>query len=519
MADFSSPDTPNFPASIAADIAWNLAKDDATDRDAATPRDFHGAHGRRIVAEVQAVQEYVQAVTGLQVTDGGGLDVDYSAGRIRVDTGAPVDVAASSLTLTDDDTNYVECDSAGTVSDNVVGFTAGAFPLATVVTSGGDITSVTDKRTAYQLITGANITLDGLSDVVITAVADNELLAYDNGSSKWINQTPAEAGLAGLADANTFTGGAQIIDGQNFEHQPDVGDLFKAGLGQQGQIALGASLDQDDVLFFRHVDGGSSHAEAGAVVVIKRDVTNVTSEDGRYLETQNAAGAVQSMLTKGGGAFFGTDAGSHSLSEASPDVMIDGMLEVDGNAFFDSAIWSSVASGDIAIWLHCAGSIHAMFVPYADDGLHLALLDTDGRANGNFIITEYANRQKNHGHGTPSANPTLFIHSVTDPESASDEWISLTHDVTDGLLETGSGDLAVKPASQALVLGDLTVAGQGYVHVKGDDDGDDDPGCLVLYDHDGTPYYLWVDRTGDLRIHTAAPADEDADGTVVGAQS
>jgi len=33
------------------------------------------------------------------------------------------------------------------------------------------------------------------------------------------------------------------------------------------------------------------------------------------------------------------------------------------------------------------------------------------------------------------------------------------------------------------------------------------------------PYYLWVDSTGDLRIHTAAPTDEDMDGAVVGGQS
>lgn len=37
--------------------------------------------------------------------------------------------------------------------------------------------------------------LDDLGDVVITTPADNEVLAYDNGSGDWINQTAAEAGL------------------------------------------------------------------------------------------------------------------------------------------------------------------------------------------------------------------------------------------------------------------------------------------------------------------------------------
>lgn len=38
--------------------------------------------------------------------------------------------------------------------------------------------------------------LADLDDVVITAVADDEVLSWDSGTSKWINQTAAEAGLA-----------------------------------------------------------------------------------------------------------------------------------------------------------------------------------------------------------------------------------------------------------------------------------------------------------------------------------
>lgn len=34
-----------------------------------------------------------------------------------------------------------------------------------------------------------------------------------------------------------------------------------------------------------------------------------------------------------------------------------------------------------------------------------------------------------------------------------------------------------------------------------------------------TTYYLWVDSTGDLRIHTSIPTNQDSDGTVVGAMS
>lgn len=42
-----------------------------------------------------------------------------------------------------------------------------------------------------------------VGDVTITSVGDNELLAYDNSSSTWINQTPTEAGFAASATTDT----------------------------------------------------------------------------------------------------------------------------------------------------------------------------------------------------------------------------------------------------------------------------------------------------------------------------
>ena len=49
-------------------------------------------------------------------------------------------------------------------------------------------------------------TIAELNDTTITGTpADNEILAYDTSSSKWINQTPAEASLASLSGSETLT--------------------------------------------------------------------------------------------------------------------------------------------------------------------------------------------------------------------------------------------------------------------------------------------------------------------------
>lgn len=84
--------------------------------------------------------------------DGGGLNVNVKAGRIRNDN-TITDKSSQVVALTDNTTNYVELDTLGVASDNTTGFTAGSIPIAIVVTSGADITSVTDKR-AWITITG-----------------------------------------------------------------------------------------------------------------------------------------------------------------------------------------------------------------------------------------------------------------------------------------------------------------------------------------------------------------------------
>ena len=48
------------------------------------------------------------------------------------------------------------------------------------------------------------------------------------------------------------------------------------------------------------------------------------------------------------------------------------------------------------------------------------------------------------------------------------------------------------------------------------------PGMIELKEQDGTPHYLWVDDTGDLKIHTSIPTDPSnagGQGVVVGSQS
>jgi hypothetical protein len=115
--------------------------------------------------------------------------------------------------------------------------TAGSTSITTLgtITTGvwtgtaiGDsyISSATNWNTAYGWGNHASagyltsVSVSGISDTTITSVTDNEVLAYDSTSSKWINQTAAEAGLATTA---------QIANSSNWDTAYGWGNHASAG--------------------------------------------------------------------------------------------------------------------------------------------------------------------------------------------------------------------------------------------------------------------------------------------------
>ena len=76
-----------------------------------------------------------------------------------------------------------------------------------------------------------------------------------------------------------------------------------------------------------------------------------------------------------------------------------------------------------------------------------------------IIITNSGNISSGHNHATQT-DPTLFIHSDTDPDTNNTQWLSLAHDKTDGVIAVGTGSL-VLPAT--IVVGSTTLTEQNVI--------------------------------------------------------
>ena len=211
------------------------------------------------------------------VTNGTGLLVNVAAGYAA--NGAFV-AAQSSLAITNA-TNYIEVTAAGVASVNTTAFTAGSYPLATVVASAGAITANTDLRA---WITPKPAAAGGVTSITGTA---NE-----------ITVTGTTTPTLSLPSALTFTG--KTITGGTFASPwlttPTIGD------GTESAPSLSFTSDTDTGVY-RPAANTVGIVGGGNDVVRLTGIASATD----YIEIKNGIGVGSPLhvLAEGASANIG----------------------------------------------------------------------------------------------------------------------------------------------------------------------------------------------------------------------
>jgi len=143
----------------------------------------------------------------LTIAGGTGIDTTGSGNQVSVDIDSTVTTNSGSQSLTN---KTIDVDNNTVSNIEVDNLKSGVLDtdLSSVSASDDTIPSAKATKAYVDAQVDTKDTLAELDDVTITSVADNEVVAYDNSSSKFINQTAAEAGLAtsaqgALADSAT----------------------------------------------------------------------------------------------------------------------------------------------------------------------------------------------------------------------------------------------------------------------------------------------------------------------------
>ncbi len=73
-----------------------------------------------------------------------------------------------------------------------------------------------------------------------------------------------------------------------------------------------------------------------------------------------------------------------------------------------------------------------------------------------IVLTTADNYDKDHDHAVQT-NPTLFVHSNTDPDTANDQWMSMTHNQTSGYISSSKGGISLD--TSVMITGNTTFGG------------------------------------------------------------
>ena len=311
-------------------------------------------------------------------------------------------------------------------------------------------------------IDGQNIFVANLDAIYIGAVAAFDALQvimttpatksvepkfyYYDTSLAWVQFVPVD-GTEGFEQNGTITWNSAAFTNWKSDYDPGAAD-GSAGYYikvTRNRVATPGTVTPTTV----KLSASTSYYwdNAGAVSIANLYVPDggTVGISGNELLTFNAAGNITvsgADLVLGQNAIQFWDAGVTIASHAdgrldfTADTSIDahGTVNAYGDAYIaGTAVFSGISSHRIA------GVIYAQWRSFADDGLHLELSETDGVGNHNLIICSRAWGYKNFDHNLLSTNPTLFIHSAINPDTANTQWISFTHDQTDGVIDVGTG--------------------------------------------------------------------------------
>ncbi len=256
------------------------------------------------------------------------------------------------------------------------------------------------RKGTYWYEYGGGITnaLDDIGDVVITSVANEDVLAYDSTTSKWINQSADETGRVTASSTTTFTNKTFDADGTgNSITNIENADIKAAAAIDATKIADGSVTSTE----FQYINTLSSNAQtqldaksplAGSSSIVTTGALDSGSITSGFGAIDNGASAITTTGTITGGQVtvdnLTINANTIEATNTNGNIVLDsngtGVIEVLGNTN-DGAITLNCTSNShgqtIKSQPHSAAVTNTMLLPQGASSTLVSLVSTDTLTN------------------------------------------------------------------------------------------------------------------------------------------
>ena len=294
-----------------------------------------------------------------------------------------------------------------------------------------------------------NHTIDGLSNVVITSNTDNEVLAWDSTTSKWINQTAAEAGLATSGHTHNYAGSSTVGGAANSVANSQV-IKFDAGTTEGTDLYTfnGSSAKTVDIKAGNNV----SITKAAGVITINANDTSVGISEVTGLQT-----ALDSKVDENAAIVAGT---------ATKITYDEKGLVTSGTSLSASDIPNLDASKITS------GIIDSARLPsYVDDVLEYtnqAAFPATGESAKIYVAQDTNKINRWTGSAYIEISPTAG-NADTATKLATARTISLSGDVTGSVSFDGSSNVQISAAISTILSSITSTTGTGLLRRTGPD--------------------------------------------------
>jgi hypothetical protein len=227
-----------------------------------------------------------------------GGDLDFGAYDAQFDDGSYVMLGSSQdVTMEYDGTDF----QATILSGNYVYDLPGAWAARTSMfviqgRAGASANAPLLKLDAY----GTGSGNAGVFQCLVNSVA---IFSIDNEGDVVCGATVTSGGLR--MDGGTSPNRIRLTDGLEIGAYSSTASIHKVamGIGTFQAITVGDNVDQADVTIMREFDGNSLRSEAGTALRIERNMTNVTAENGNFLECGDTSSSIVLYIDKTGSLY------------------------------------------------------------------------------------------------------------------------------------------------------------------------------------------------------------------------